>query len=79
LRQNEFHQFKSLLVKQRLQSQTWERQDFFAAIDSAPSHRAISAERHSGPIHTAAAVINRLLSIHTWTDPRRAGPYNSEA
>lgn len=33
----------------------------------------------SGPMHIAAAVTDRLLSIHTWTDPRRVGPYNPEA
>jgi heptosyltransferase-1 len=33
----------------------------------------------SGPMHIAAAVNDRLLSIHTWTDPRRVGPYNPNA
>ena len=33
----------------------------------------------SGPMHIAAAVSSRLVSIHTWSDPRRVGPYNSEA
>jgi heptosyltransferase-1 len=33
----------------------------------------------SGPMHIAAAVNDRLLSIHTWTDPRRVGPYNPDA
>ena len=33
----------------------------------------------SGPMHIAAAVTNRLVSIHTWTDPRRVGPYNPDA
>ena len=33
----------------------------------------------SGPMHIAAAVNERLLSIHTWTNPRRVGPYNSDA
>jgi len=33
----------------------------------------------SGPMHIAAAVSRNLLSIHTWTDPRRVGPYNPEA
>jgi len=33
----------------------------------------------SGPMHIAAAVTDRLLSIHTWTDPRRVGPYNPNA
>jgi ADP-heptose:LPS heptosyltransferase len=32
----------------------------------------------SGPMHIAAAVTSRLVSIHTWTDPRRVGPYNTE-
>ncbi|HKP02265.1 MAG TPA: glycosyltransferase family 9 protein [Chthoniobacterales bacterium] len=33
----------------------------------------------SGPMHIAAAISSRLVSIHTWSDPRRVGPYNSEA
>jgi heptosyltransferase-1 len=33
----------------------------------------------SGPMHIAAAVTDRLLSIHTWTNPRRVGPYNPDA
>ena len=33
----------------------------------------------SGPMHIAAALTSRLISIHTWTDPRRVGPYNSDA
>jgi len=33
----------------------------------------------SGPMHIAAAMTDRLLSIHTWTDPRRVGPYNPDA
>ena len=33
----------------------------------------------SGPMHIAAAVNDRLLSIHTWTDPVRVGPYSPDA
>jgi heptosyltransferase-1 len=33
----------------------------------------------SGPMHIAAAVSDRLLSIHTWTNPSRVGPYNPDA
>src|SRR6266516_5322435 len=33
----------------------------------------------SGPMHIAAAVNDCLLSIHTWTDPCRVGPYNPNA
>lgn len=33
----------------------------------------------SGPMHVAAAVTSNLVSIHTWTDPRRVGPYNEAA
>jgi ADP-heptose:LPS heptosyltransferase len=32
----------------------------------------------SGPMHTAAAVTSNLLSIHTWSDPLRIGPYNPD-
>lgn len=33
----------------------------------------------SGPMHLAAAVNPRVLSIHTWTDPARVGPWQPEA
>lgn len=33
----------------------------------------------SGPMHIAAAVTPRLLSIHTWSDPRLVGPFNEGA
>lgn len=33
----------------------------------------------SGPMHIAAALTGNLISIHTWTDPRRVGPYNGNA
>jgi len=33
----------------------------------------------SGPVHIAAAVGSNLIAIHTWTDPRRVGPYDPDA
>jgi ADP-heptose:LPS heptosyltransferase len=33
----------------------------------------------SGPMHIAAAISPRLVSIHTWSDPRRVGPYEPHA
>ena len=30
-------------------------------------------------MHLAAAITNRLISIHTWTDPARVGPWRKEA
>ncbi len=33
----------------------------------------------SGPMHIAAAVGDRLISLHTWSDPRKVGPYNDNA
>jgi len=30
-------------------------------------------------MHIAAASTDNLLSIHTWTNPRRVGPYNPDA
>ncbi|MEO5719201.1 MAG: glycosyltransferase family 9 protein [Chthoniobacterales bacterium] len=33
----------------------------------------------SGPMHIAAALSDRLISIHTWSDPRKVGPYNENA
>ncbi|MCB1078425.1 MAG: glycosyltransferase family 9 protein [Verrucomicrobiae bacterium] len=33
----------------------------------------------SGPMHLAAAVTARLLSLHTWTDPLMVGPWRQDA
>ena len=33
----------------------------------------------SGPMHIAAAITDRLISIHTWSDPHKVGPYNGDA
>ena len=33
----------------------------------------------SGPMHIAAALSDRLISIHAWSDPRQVGPYNPAA
>ena len=33
----------------------------------------------SGPMHIAAAITPRLVSIHTWSDPAKVGPYNPDA
>lgn len=33
----------------------------------------------SGPMHLAAALGRPLVGIHTWTDPRKVGPYRPEA
>lgn len=33
----------------------------------------------SGPMHIAAAVNDCTLGIHTWSDPRKVGPYNPRA
>ncbi len=33
----------------------------------------------SGPMHIAAALTPRLLSLHTWSDPRLVGPYDPRA
>ncbi|MEO6742261.1 MAG: glycosyltransferase family 9 protein [Chthoniobacteraceae bacterium] len=33
----------------------------------------------SGPMHIAAAVSQNLLSIHTWSDPRKVGPFQPSA
>lgn len=33
----------------------------------------------SGPMHMAAAVSGAVLSIHTWSDPRKVGPWRRDA
>ncbi len=42
------------------------RADFVISVDS-------------GPMHIAAALTSRLLSIHTWSDPAKVGPHHPEA
>jgi ADP-heptose:LPS heptosyltransferase len=41
------------------------------------AHWVVSVD--SGPMHMAAAVNDRTLALHTWSDPRRVGPYNPRA
>ena len=40
---------------------------------------AFTVSVDSGPMHIAAALGPRLLSIHTWSDPRKVGPYHPDA
>jgi heptosyltransferase I len=42
-------------------------------------HASFIISVDSGPMHIAAALTTNLISIHTWTDPRRVGPYNDAA
>jgi len=41
------------------------------------AHFTVSVD--SGPMHIAAALSDRLVSIHTWSDPTKVGPYNQDA
>lgn len=58
----------SLLNRTSLDELIWlsRRADFVVSVDS-------------GPMHIAAALTDRLLSIHTWSDPGLVGPYNPKA
>ena len=40
---------------------------------------AFTVSVDSGPMHIAAALTPRLLAIHTWSDPRKVGPYAPDA
>ncbi len=40
---------------------------------------AFTVSVDSGPAHMAAALGDRLLAIHSWSDPRRVGPYRKRA
>ncbi len=42
-------------------------------------HAAFVVSVDSGPMHLAAAVTDKLLGIHTWSDPCRVGPYRTGA
>ena len=58
----------NLLGKTTLAELIWliRHADFIVSVDS-------------GPMHIAAAITSRLLSIHTWSDPFLVGPYNPNA
>lgn len=40
---------------------------------------AFTVSVDSGPMHIAAALTDKLLAIHTWSDPRRVGPWQPNA
>ena len=42
-------------------------------------HAAFVVSVDSGPMHLAAAATDRLLAIHTWSDPCLVGPYRPAA
>lgn len=42
-------------------------------------HAAAVVSVDSGPMHLAAALERPLLAIHTWSDPRKVGPYSANA
>ena len=59
-------------------------------VDDTPANRSVlcrQLELHkygvvsvdSGPMHIAAGISDRLISIHTWSDPRKVGPYAAGA
>lgn len=43
------------------------------------AHASYIVSVDSGPMHIASALTSKLLSIHTWSDPRKVGPYNESA
>jgi heptosyltransferase-1 len=42
-------------------------------------HASFVVSVDSGPMHIAAALTDRLVSIHTWSDPAKVGPYRAGA
>lgn len=42
-------------------------------------HAAFVVSVDSGPMHIGAALTDRLLAIHTWSDPRQVGPFSPQA
>ncbi len=58
----------NLLGRTTLPELCWllRRAEFVASVDS-------------GPAHLAAALNDRLLAIHTWSDPRKVGPFQPRA
>ncbi|HYR57689.1 MAG TPA: glycosyltransferase family 9 protein, partial [Chthoniobacteraceae bacterium] len=42
-------------------------------------HAAFVCSVDSGPMHIAAAITPALLSIHTWSDPAKVGPFRPDA
>ena len=50
-----------------------------AELTSILRRASFVASVDSGPMHLAAALGTPLLSIHTWSDPRRVGPFSEKA
>ena len=42
-------------------------------------HAAFVVSVDSGPMHLAAGVTDKLIGIHTWSDPCKVGPYRAGA
>ena len=43
------------------------------------AHSRLTVSVDSGPAHMAAAMGDRLLAIHSWSNPLKVGPYRRRA
>lgn len=53
----------------------WSQRTSLSELIWAMRRAAYCVSVDSGPMHIAAAVNPRTLGIHTWSDPRKVGPY----
>jgi len=76
-----------VVVAGRVDEQTPKLPNVIDLLNTTDLHELIWLLRHaqfvvsvdSGPMHIAAAVSRRLISIHTWSEPAKVGPYRADA
>ena len=49
------------------------------ALSKRPDVMFMSARTLDWPMHLAAGVTDKLIGIHTWSDPCKVGPYRAGA
>lgn len=55
--------------------ENWLNRTSLGELVTLMRHAAWVISVDSGPMHIAAALSSRVLSLHTWSDPQRVGPY----
>lgn len=53
----------------------WLNRTSLLELTAVLKHASWTVSVDSGPMHIAAALSDRVLSLHTWSDPQKVGPY----